>query len=60
MPWAIDPEPEDDVARAVLIAAAEQALAGEQESAWWRSGLDDLGWSAPAEQAVREAPVIEP
>jgi hypothetical protein len=39
----VEPEPADDGERAALLAAAEEALASEPESAWWRSGLDDLG-----------------
>lgn len=60
MGWEVDPEPADDAQRAALLAAAEQALAPETESAWWRSGLEDLGGGAPGEQAGRNPGVVEP
>jgi hypothetical protein len=58
--WEVDPEPTDEHERAALLAAAEQAFAQEPESAWWRSGLEDLGGGAPAEQAGRDPGVVEP
>jgi hypothetical protein len=59
--WEVRPEPEDAKERATLVAAVERALAEEGESAWWRSGLDDLGggpvpevsWGQPGESATR-------
>jgi hypothetical protein len=47
--WVVEPEPADDGERAALLAAAEAALASEPESAWWRSGLDDLGGGSTVE-----------
>jgi hypothetical protein len=55
--WEVRPEPEDAAERATLVVAVERALAEEAESAWWRSGLDDLGvgpapkgpWAQPGE-----------
>jgi hypothetical protein len=55
--WEVRPDPEDAGERATLVAAVERALAEEAESAWWRSGLDDLGggpapeepWAQPGE-----------
>jgi hypothetical protein len=59
--WEVHPEPEDANERATLVAAVERALAPEAESAWWRSGFDDLGggpapkepWAQPGESAAR-------
>jgi hypothetical protein len=56
--WEVNPEPADDVERAALLAAAEQAFVAEEASAWWRSGLEDLGGfgaiqSVPQEHAAR-------
>jgi hypothetical protein len=48
--WEVDPEP-TDAERAALVAAAERALAPDGESAWWRSGLDDLSDGSPAGEA---------
>ena len=55
--WEVRPEPEDAAERATLVAAVERALAEHAESAWWRSGLDDMGggpapkgpWAQPGE-----------
>jgi hypothetical protein len=60
MSWEVDPEPADAHDRAVLLAAAEQAFAAEPESAWWRSGLGDLGVSPPAEEARGDPGVVQP
>ncbi|MGH3116165.1 MAG: hypothetical protein ACRDQ2_03470 [Gaiellales bacterium] len=60
MSWKVEPEPADDQERAALLAAAERAFAPEAESAWWRSGLDDLGGGPPAEQAGGDSGVVEP
>ena len=49
MSWVVEPEPADDGERAALLAAAEEALASQAESAWWRSGLDDLGGGPTAD-----------
>jgi hypothetical protein len=59
MPWEIQPEPDDDAERDALLAAAEAGLDGEVESAWWRSGLDDLG-GPPAEELRSDPRVVEP
>jgi hypothetical protein len=54
MSWDVHPEPADPEECAALVAAAEKALAPAEESAWWRSGLEDLSAGASAEQAGRE------
>lgn len=59
MSWDVHPEPVDPEDRAALVAAAAQAFALPEESAWWRSGLEDLGSGAPAEQAWRDPGVVE-
>jgi hypothetical protein len=51
MTWDVHPEPGDADELAALIAAAKEAFAQPNESAWWRSGLEDLGGSAAAERA---------
>ncbi len=45
----MDPEPTDAEERAALVAAVDRALASDEESAWWRSGLEDLAEGSPAE-----------
>jgi hypothetical protein len=60
MGWEVTPEPADGAEREALVRAAEQALDGVEPSAWWRSGLDELGRGAAAEQPWREAGVVEP
>jgi hypothetical protein len=47
--WEVDPEPTDAEERAALVAAADRALALDKESAWWRSGLEDLSEGPPSE-----------
>lgn len=62
MTWELRPEPDPPEVRAVLLAAVEQALADEDESAWWRSGFEDLtlgGGPAP-QQTWRDSGVVEP
>jgi hypothetical protein len=54
MDWEVVPEPVDELERAALLAAAEQALVPGADSAWWRSGLDDLDGDSPAEQPWRD------
>jgi hypothetical protein len=54
MSWNVHPEPVDAEERAVLIAAAEEAFAPPEESAWWRSGLEALDDCAAAERAGSE------
>jgi hypothetical protein len=58
--WDVRPEPVDADERAALLQAAEAALADEDESAWWRSGLEDLGGGPAAEEAWSGAGVVEP
>lgn len=58
--WEIQPEPADAAEREALLTAAEQALAAEGESVWWRSGLDDLGGGPATKQAWSGAGVVEP
>jgi hypothetical protein len=50
VPWELHPELDQPEVRAALLAAVEQALAEKHESAWWRSGFDELG-DGPAPQA---------
>jgi hypothetical protein len=58
--WEVRPEPLDPDERAVLLRSAEDALAGgDDESAWWRSGLDDLGGGPAPEQTWRGPGVVE-
>jgi hypothetical protein len=59
MRWEIQPEPGSDAERDALLAAAAVALEGEVDSAWWRSGLDDLG-GPPPEQLGGDSRVVEP
>jgi hypothetical protein len=54
MSWDVHPDPADAEERAALVAAVEKALAPVDESAWWRSGLEDLADGTSAEQAGRE------
>lgn len=60
MSWQIRPEPLDLRERTALLDAAEEALADEGESAWWRSGFDDLGDDPASEQAWSGTGVVEP
>ena len=60
MSWEIQPEPADAAERDALLSAAEEALAGKDESAWWRSGFEDLGGSSAPQQAWSGPGVIEP
>jgi hypothetical protein len=59
MIWEVRPEPPDPKERAVLLRLAEDALGRGDESAWWRSGLDDLGGGPAPEQAWGGAGVVE-
>ncbi|HEY6585098.1 MAG TPA: hypothetical protein VIZ29_09645 [Gaiellaceae bacterium] len=45
MDWQVTPEPADEAEREALVQAADEALDGDGDrpSAWWSSGLDDLG-----------------
>jgi hypothetical protein len=54
MSWDVHPDPADAEERAALVAAAEEALTSADESAWWRSGLEDLSDGTSAERAGRE------
>ena len=60
MRWEIQPEPADDAERAALVKAAAQALAAESESAWWRSGFDDLGGGPAPKEAWSGSGIVEP
>lgn len=57
--WEVDPEPADADERAALLAAVDEVLAAEGESAWWRSGLEDLGGGPLAQEAWGESRVVE-
>jgi hypothetical protein len=60
MEWQVAPEPRDADERQALEQAAADALAGaEVESRWWRSGFDDLGGGAAAEQPWRDPGVVQ-
>jgi hypothetical protein len=58
--WAVRPEPTDAEEREALLTAAEAALSGEDESAWWRSGLEALGGGPAPEEAWSGTGVVEP
>jgi hypothetical protein len=58
--WELRPEPDQPEVRAVLLAAAEAARAERAESAWWRSGFEELGDGPAPKQAWRDAGMIEP
>jgi hypothetical protein len=57
--WELRPELDQPEVRAALLAAVEQALADEGESAWWRSGLEELGVGPAAKQAWRDQGLVE-
>ena len=65
MTWSVQPEPADENERDALLAALERALAEEeaaasgQVSAWWRSGVQLGGGTAP-EEPWGEPGVVEP
>jgi hypothetical protein len=59
MSWDVQPEPADEDERAALVSAAEQAFALQVESAWWRSGLEDLDGTALAEQTRPDPGAVE-
>jgi hypothetical protein len=61
MRWVVRPQVEEEVERA-LLAAVSRALDEEElaESAWWRSGLEDLGGGPAPQQSWRDAGVVEP
>ena len=50
----------EDEVQSALLAAVEQELRDQDESAWWRSGFDELGGSPAPEQAWRDPGVVEP
>jgi hypothetical protein len=60
MSWEVVPEPADEVERAALLTAADRAFSPESDSAWWRSGLEDLDGDHSTEQAWRDPGVVEP
>lgn len=60
MTWELRPEPDRPEVRAALLSAVEQALADEDESAWWRSGFEDLGGGPASTQAWGDAGLVEP
>lgn len=59
MSWEVRPEPLEPDERTALLKAAEQALAENDESAWWRSGFEELGGGPAAEQSWSGAGVVE-
>ena len=61
MRWVVRPEVEEDVERAMLMAVS-RALDEEEaaESAWWRSGFEDLGGGPAPQQSWRDPSVVEP
>ena len=66
MTWSVQPEPSDETERQALLDALDRALAEDENgargflSAWWRSGLEELGGGPAAEQPWREPGVVEP
>jgi hypothetical protein len=61
--WEVRPEPRTLDERAALVAAANQVLQRERESAWWRSGLEELealGDGPAPNQAWRATDTVEP
>jgi hypothetical protein len=58
--WEVAPDPVDAAERAALLQAVERALQDEAESAWWRSGFEDLGGGPAAQHPWRGASVVEP
>jgi hypothetical protein len=58
--WQVTPEPSDDAEREALVQAAQEAVDGDRQSAWWSSGLDDLGRGPASQQAWRQSGVVEP
>lgn len=62
MAWEVSPQLEEkDVERALLTAVARVLDDDEPtESAWWRSGFDDLGGGPAAQQSWRDPGVVEP
>ena len=61
MRWEVQPQVEEDAERA-LLAAVSRALGEEEpaDSAWWRSGLDELGGGPAPQQSWRDPGVVEP
>lgn len=59
MDWEIRPEPAEEDDRIALLAAVERELATDGESAWWRSGLDDLDGGPAPKQAWSDPGVVE-
>jgi hypothetical protein len=60
MSWEISPDPRDADERAALLAAADQALEEERPSAWWLSGLDELGGGPAPKESWSGPGVVEP
>jgi hypothetical protein len=60
MDWLVTPEPSDDNERRALVQAAEEAEDGDPPSAWWRSGLEELGGGPAPQQTWRQSGVVEP
>jgi hypothetical protein len=61
MRWELRPEPPDPGSRVALLRAAELALADEEpESAWWRSGFEELGGGPAPKESWRDSGVVEP
>jgi hypothetical protein len=58
--WVIRPELTEDHVQAALLAAVEEELAEDDQSSWWRSGLDDLDGGPAPKQAWGDPGVVEP
>jgi hypothetical protein len=61
--WELRPQLEEKDVELALLAAASRALEeGEEpvESAWWRSGFEELGGDPAPQQPWRESGVVEP
>lgn len=60
MSWEVRPEPNEEGVQAALLAAVEQELGERDESAWWRSGFDELGGSPAPKQTWSDPGIVEP
>lgn len=60
MAWEFHPAIDEEEVQAALLAAVERALTEEHESAWWRSGLEDLDGGPAPKQSWSDSGVIEP
>jgi hypothetical protein len=59
MDWVIRPELAEEDVQAALLAAVEQELAEDDESVWWRSGVEDLGGGPAPKQPWGDPGIVE-